>query len=121
MFELSVKSSFSAAHRIKGYQGKCSKIHGHNWTVELKVRTDELNEIGMSVDFAMLKNILNDITEKLDHTDLNENQLLSGKNPTAENLAMIIYNLAKEKLGNIAEVVSVTVWESPNSAVTYRE
>src|ERR1035441_5651193 len=94
MFELKISTHFSSAHRILEHTGKCEKLHGHNWNVDLTVRTAELNAIGLAVDFADLKKILKDVVEPLDHVYLNELPQFStvASNPTAENVSFYIYN-----------------------------
>ncbi|MCD6595099.1 6-carboxytetrahydropterin synthase QueD [bacterium] len=121
MFELTVIGKFSAAHKIDGYSGNCSRMHGHNWRVELKIAADKLDEIDMVFDFRKAKSILNGILEKLDHTVLNDNPILAGGNTTAERIAMIIYRMVKEKVPENIDIVSVGVWESDNACVTYKQ
>ncbi len=120
MFEVSVKGEFSAAHFIEGHGGECARLHGHNWSVELCIISKDTDRLGMSIDFGYLKNILRKILSQLDHTLLNDNPIMQGKNPTAENIAMVIYNLAKLDMPDNASLLSVTVMESANSMVRYR-
>ena len=91
MFELTVESAFEAAHRIENYPGKCARLHGHNWTVEAVVAGTELNELGILIDFKVLKAELNKVLDELDHRYLNELETFAKKNPTAENLAKEIF------------------------------
>lgn len=119
MFEIIVKKKFSAAHRITGYPGDCSKLHGHNWLIELRLGVEKLNDLGMAFDFRKAKDILEECMEKLDHTCLNDNPFLDGGNPTAERLAEIIFNELKQKVPDDVSVLSVEVWESDNAGVRY--
>lgn len=121
MYLLTVKEDFDAAHRIVGYPGKCDKLHGHCWTVEVSVAGNQLDELGMVVDFKYLKAQVRDILNIYDHRYLNELPDFSDMNPTAENIASAIYRRVAERLGNGAKVKQVTVWESPGSSVTYSE
>ncbi|RKZ35016.1 6-carboxytetrahydropterin synthase QueD [bacterium] len=132
MFELTIRRRFSAAHQIEGYPGNCSNLHGHNWLVEVRVGVNTLDELGMAFDFRKIKEILDTVLNKLDHTNLNENPLLNGKNPTAEMLAITIYTELKENLTRLMEtepngkstdmqILSVDVWESDNAGVRYSE
>ncbi len=116
-----VKRRFSAAHKVEGYPGNCSRLHGHNWTVVLRVVADSLDEIGMAFDFRELKKILDGIIAQLDHTYLNDNPILEGINPTAENLARKIFELVAGQLPEGVKVASVEVWESDNSGAKYFE
>lgn len=121
MFEVSVESAFEAAHRIENYPGKCVRLHGHNWTVEAIVAGNELNELGILIDFKILKAELNKILDKLDHSYLNELEIFANKNPTAENLAKEIFKelSASEIFNGSAKLKAVKVHESPKSCVTY--
>ncbi len=129
LYELRVKTTFDAAHYLRHYQGKCSRLHGHTWTVEVAVAGTGVDRRGMLVDFLDLKGILREITGRFDHTLLNEIHPFNGEtaketNPTAENLARLIFEELQEKLKEIAPAVhpvSVQVWESENSSVIYRQ
>ena len=123
MYILTVEDSFSSAHQLRGYQGKCENIHGHNWRVVLSVRGSNLNDIGLLVDFKDLKNILKSILAGLDHKNINEIEPFTTINPSSENLARYISNEVAGKLTDNHDgiiVESVTVWESQTSRCTYR-
>ena len=122
MFELTVKAEFEAAHQINGYKGKCQRLHGHNWSVEAIVEGRELDELGMLIDFKILKAELNSVLDELDHRYLNELEIFAKKNPTAENLAQIIFEKLSASeifLKSKAKLKAIRVYESPKSCVTY--
>ncbi len=121
MYEISVCAAFEAAHFIRGYDGKCARLHGHNWTVEALVRGKELDRLGMLIDFKILKSELNKVLDDFDHQFLNELETFAQENPTAENLARKIFErLATSKIfGGSTKLHAVKVHESPNSCVTY--
>lgn len=121
MYELTVRSAFEAAHFIRGYDGKCARLHGHNWTVEAVVRGLKLDELGMLVDFKILKAELNKVLDDFDHSFLNESETFKQDNPTAENLARKIFEKlsASEIFSGSTKLHAVKVHESPNSCVTY--
>ena len=121
MFEISVEVAFEAAHFIKNYPGKCARLHGHNWVVEAVAKGDELNELGILIDFKVLKIELNKILAELDHQYLNELEIFAEKNPSAENLAKIIFEKlsASEIFSGKNKLSAVKVHESPKSCVTY--
>ena len=124
MFEIKVSAEFEAAHRIAGYKGKCDRLHGHSWTVEDGVTGTRLDEIGMLVDFKLVKGRLRELLETLDHMFLNDLEPFSaGINPTAENIAKYIYSeMAKaEFLTEDIKLKHIQVWESPKSSVIYTE
>jgi 6-pyruvoyltetrahydropterin/6-carboxytetrahydropterin synthase len=122
MYELMIETSFSAAHQLRGYKGKCEQMHGHNWKVQIHVSADKLNEIDIAIDFHDLKRLANEIISPLDHTFLNEIFPFTEKNPSSENIAKWIYDSLKKKINddNI-QVTAVTVWESDTASATYYE
>lgn len=122
MYELMIETSFSAAHQLRGYMGKCEKLHGHNWKVQVHVTAERLNERDLAIDFHELKRLTNEIISPLDHTLLNEIFPFTEKNPSSENIAKWIYDCLKKKINdeNI-EVSAVTVWESDAASATYYE
>ena len=98
MYELTVIVEFEAAHRIVDYPGKCNRLHGHNWSVEVNVVGTKLNDLGMLIDFKELKKEVNQMIDRLDHYYLNEIEAFKIMNPTAENIAKYIYEeLEKSK------------------------
>lgn len=123
MYELTVRSAFEAAHFIGGYDGKCSRLHGHNWIIEAVVRGERLDALGMLIDFKILKAELNKILDEFDHRFLNDLATFAEENPTAENLARKIFKklAASEIFGGSAKLYALKVFESPNSCVTYYE
>jgi 6-pyruvoyltetrahydropterin/6-carboxytetrahydropterin synthase len=122
MFELTIMAEFEAAHNLCNYQGKCSRLHGHNWKVEVTVRGDKLDKLGMIIDFTVLKAEVKQIVDRLDHYYLNELAAFQEQNPTAEHIAKYIY---EELVGLLAKhdvtLYQVKVWESARSAVAYRQ
>jgi 6-pyruvoyltetrahydropterin/6-carboxytetrahydropterin synthase len=126
VFEVAVESGFSAAHRLRGYEGACERLHGHNYRVEASVRADGLEPSGMLVDFRALRAALGEVLGALDHRCLNDDlpDFAEGKlNPTAENIARWIAERLDEALGDAlaggARLARVTVWESETSKATY--
>ena len=97
MFEVRVTADFAAAHFLKDYNGKCENLHGHNYKVYAHVRGPNLNEGGMLLDFTKLKGALREVCKQLDHTNLNDLSIFD-QNPSAERIAMYIYNGVVEQL-----------------------
>ena len=97
MFEVRVTADFAAAHFLKDYNGKCENLHGHNYKVYAHVRGPKLNEGGMLLDFTKLKCALREVCKQLDHTNLNDLPVFE-QNPSAERIAMYIYNGVVELL-----------------------
>lgn len=118
MFSIKVEASFSSAHNLKKYRGKCEELHGHNWKVEVVATNDKLDKAGMVLDFRYLKMKLHKVLDKLDHKYLNNIPYFKKVNPTSENIARYIYQQLKPQIKSLK---SITVWESENSSATYDE
>ena len=133
MYSLKVQGTFSSAHNLRGYKGKCEDLHGHNWVVEIVIKSQKLDNIGMVLDFKFLKKKLNACLEKMDHKYLNHIPYFSAKgaclpvrqgsasggkkvNPTSENIAKYIYDQLKPAIPLLS---CVTVWENSTSSATY--
>ncbi len=122
MYELTVIIGFSAAHNLRGYDGACERLHGHNWRVEVQVKGPELNELEMLVDFSVVKAEAAKVMKYLDHVHLNEIEPFDTMNPSAENIARFIYERLSGALNCAAFSVSlVKVWESEGAAASYYE
>ena len=122
MYELSVKTRFSAAHHIRGYEGSCAEVHGHNWDVEVFVRGRTLGATGLLVDFRDLKQAVREVLEAVDHKNLNAIEDFRAGNPTSENIARYLFGkLAARIDGAGHRVHRVTVNETPESKATYWE
>jgi len=122
MYELTVETTFSAAHQLRGYKGKCEHLHGHNWKVQVHVSAKKLNSIDIAIDFHELKDLLREVVAPLDHSMLNEVFPFTEKNPSSENIAKWIYDCLSKKLKKKGVMLSaVTVWESETASATYYE
>ncbi|HVY93270.1 MAG TPA: 6-carboxytetrahydropterin synthase QueD [Bryobacteraceae bacterium] len=123
MFEVAVEHTFAAGHALREYRGKCENVHGHNYRVQVVVRGEKLDKIGMLADFVALKKALRDTCEPMDHVFLNEMPPFDTVNPTAENMAVYIAEKLQEALGGgmvPVEVAEVKVWETDIQSATYR-
>ncbi len=123
MFKLKVRSHFSSAHYLRNYQGACENLHGHNWIVEVEVKGEKLNSIGLLIDFKELKKALKKVLSELDHRLLNELPFFKENNPSSELIAYYIFKRLEEEFSSIAEVKvsSVTVFETEGASATYYE
>jgi 6-pyruvoyltetrahydropterin/6-carboxytetrahydropterin synthase len=131
MFRVTREFEFCFGHRLMDYDGKCRQIHGHNGKVCVTLAGDNLNGLGMVMDFVEMKRVVGAwIDATLDHTLLlhqddplvkvlqaaGEKVLPLPVNPTTENMAKLIYEYAESKG---LPVVEVTMWETPYSYATY--
>jgi 6-pyruvoyltetrahydropterin/6-carboxytetrahydropterin synthase len=120
VYELKIKSDFSAAHNLRGYEGVCESLHGHNWYVEVFVKSPGLNDIGLVIDFKELKAHTKEVTFELDHKYLNDLDYFKKVNPSSENIAKYIFDELEKKIKTADVVLSkVSVYESLNSSATY--
>lgn len=133
MFEVTQQIEFCYGHRLLNYSGKCRHLHGHNGRAVIVLRGEELDDRGMLVDFSDIKRSVRTwIDNELDHRMiLNESDpvvpylreqgeplFLLPDNPTAENIAKLIYRFTKSQGFPVAQVL---LWETPNSYATYSE
>jgi 6-pyruvoyltetrahydropterin/6-carboxytetrahydropterin synthase len=121
MYEVKIKTDFSAAHNLREVGGKCESLHGHNFTVEVVVESEMLDEGGMVIDFRLLKSKTKEVLDALDHKYLNEHPFFRRINPSSENLATFIFDELSRQIDRGSRRVNrVSVWESETSRATYR-
>lgn len=139
-FTLSKSFRFESAHRLaKGYQGKCANVHGHSWNGELIVQCTGVDQHGMALDYAELKEVTRAWEDTLDHKlwlygddplahALREEPewksvVLFEDNPTSENLAKRLagdaHHRLRDKFGLSIIEVSVVVRETCTTSCTY--
>ena len=123
MHEVSIEMEFSSAHALRGYRGKCENTHGHNYKVEVHVRGERLNEIGLLVDFRDLKDATKRVVDYLDHKNINDLAPFDVElNPSAENLAMyFFYEIGRQLNDDRVKIQRVRVWETSTCSATYSE
>jgi 6-pyruvoyltetrahydropterin/6-carboxytetrahydropterin synthase len=120
MYQVSVEGHFDAAHYLRDYGGKCENVHGHRFKVVVNLKAAKLNKIGLAYDFVELKRHLGEVLSRFDHTSLNDVPPFDKINPSSENIAVTIYDALKGRFSGGVSLLSVEVWESPESCVTYR-
>jgi 6-pyruvoyltetrahydropterin/6-carboxytetrahydropterin synthase len=121
-YTLKVVTDFAAAHTLQDYPGACSRMHGHNWKVEVEVSASQLDDIGMAIDFKHIKQAAREVGGKLDHRYLNEIPPFDQVNPTAENIAAYLYKNIGDMINNEQiQVCAVTLWETERACVRYTE
>jgi 6-pyruvoyltetrahydropterin/6-carboxytetrahydropterin synthase len=132
MFSVTREITFCYGHRLLEYEGKCRHLHGHNGRAEITLEAERLGPLGMVVDFSEVKRVVGGwIDEELDHRMLlrkddpvlptlraqGEPLFVMDVNPTAENIAKLIYDYAA---GQGLPVVEVKLWETESSYACYR-
>jgi len=133
MFRVTKEIDFCYGHRLLNYDGKCKYLHGHNGKAVIVLEGEQLDHRGMVVDFSDIKKqVAGWIDANLDHRmilheadpivpilrKLGEPMHVVSENPTAENIAKLIYDFAKSHQLPVKEV---SLWETFNSYATYRE
>ena len=127
------KAHFNAAHRLYNADwtdarntmvfGKCANpnFHGHNYELIVSVKGEIHPETGFVMDMKVLKNLIeSEIEDKFDHKNLNEEvEEFKSLNPTAENIAVVIWNKLRVKMDDKLDL-SITLYETPRNFVTYR-
>ncbi len=126
MFELKVRTHFSAAHRIVDHPGKCGRLHGHNWNVDVIIQSSQLNRIGLALDFSQLKEVVKEVINPLDHVNLNDLIDFSSveNNPSAEVISRHIFLQVKGRLRNQFPEVNlrrVDLYETETCSASYFE
>ena len=122
MFVLKIVTDFASAHSLRNYPGDCSRLHGHNWQVEVSVSSQVLDDNGIAIDFREIKKQTKLVIKRVDHQYLNEIEPFDVLNPTAENIAKYSFDEVGLLVNNEnVKVKDVVIWETLRSAVTYSE
>jgi len=120
MYQIFVEEHFDAAHYLPSYHGKCEKLHGHRFKVVARLEAPKLDDSGLAYDFALLKQHLTGVLARFDHTCLNDLSPFDKIAPSSENIASAIYDALQPRFaGSLVKLVSVEVWESPTTGVSY--
>ena len=122
MFEITIEETFAAGHALRNYRGKCENVHGHNYRCQVTVTGEQLDHIGLLVDFVELKKVVHGVLDRLDHTWLNEFPPFDVLNPSAENMAKYIYDEVTAGLQGRdgVKIGQVRLWETDTARATYR-
>jgi len=121
IYKVGIYDEFSAAHRLVGSGGKCERLHGHNWKVEIVVTGTRLDKNGMLWDFQEMKSKLDNVLAKLDHRNLNQLPCFHNVPATSENIARYIHKEFRVFVPSGLRLEKTAVWESSNSYATYLE
>lgn len=121
-YELNKDLNFSAAHHIPDARaGKCERVHGHTYHVNITIAGDTLDDLGFLVNFSALKKL---IMDEFDHRLLNDHEAFKDIPPTSETLAKVIYDMVDEYITeeqpNELECLQIILKETPTSYVVYR-
>jgi 6-pyruvoyltetrahydropterin/6-carboxytetrahydropterin synthase len=123
MFVVSVQAHYDSAHFLRNYHGKCERLHGHRYVVELALATERLDQAGIAFDFVDVKRELRELAERLDHQNINDIEPFTEVEPSAENQAKFFFEELKRNLPQPMReaMVYVRVWETPTQWAQYSE
>ena len=119
MFTVSVETSFRAPHQLTLPDGSKEPVHSHDWLVNVDVGSATLNNMGVVMDFRRLRAMVDNIVAEFDSKVLNEFSYLQQTNPSAENVAIYIYEELKPKLPKGVKLRSIRVVEEPGCSAKY--
>lgn len=123
-YDISITKEFSAAHQIRGISGPCSRLHGHNWKVEVIFSCHSLDKVGFSADFYELEALINKcIITPFDHQYLNDLPPFTKTNPTCEHIALWCYEELKKEIQDNTRlsIMSLSLWEREHLKITIKE
>lgn len=122
MYEVTVTTQFSAAHRLQYLDGKFENLHGHNWTAAVTVQAQEVNAMGVGVDFVLLKKKTEELLSRLDYQTINDVPPFDQQNPSAENIAYWVFQILSGELNTeTIRVKRVEIREMPDCGAAYFE
>ena len=123
MYVVSVQAHYDSAHFLRHYKGKCERLHGHRYVVEVALQTEDVDESGLAYDFVDLKRHLRELANRLDHENINELTPFDRIEPSAENQARWFYDELKAGLpdGMRGALLYTRVWETPTQWAQYSE
>jgi 6-pyruvoyltetrahydropterin/6-carboxytetrahydropterin synthase len=113
--------TFAAAHAIRGHTRGCQNLHGHNYRVRVHLKAGELDELGMVLDFADLKAMMEEILGPFDHQVINDIPPFDRRNTTAELLSRYVFEEVEGRLAGQerVRVARVEVWENDTSCAIF--
>ena len=122
MYDITVKTGFAAAHQLRLYDGKYENLHGHNWTAQVTVEADDLDPIGVGIDFVKLKAMVEKNLSELDYHNINEVPPFDEQNPSAENIARWLFLKLKVEVNtNSTRIKRVEIFEMEGCGASYFE
>lgn len=122
-FSIRIEARFESAHFLRSYRGIAEPLHGHSYKVEatLSASGAGVDEDAIAVDFVTSKRELEQLAKRLDYKCINDVAPFTEINPSAENIAEWFWReLSAAVAHESARVDSVTVWEGPVNAATYK-
>jgi 6-pyruvoyltetrahydropterin/6-carboxytetrahydropterin synthase len=121
MYTISVQAHYDSAHLLRDYEGKCARLHGHRYVVQVVLQMAEVGSSGMAYDFGDLKGHLKTLVARFDHQNLNDVPPFTEIESTAENQARYFFDEMKKLIPpDLAEgLLYARVSESPGQWAQY--
>jgi 6-pyruvoyltetrahydropterin/6-carboxytetrahydropterin synthase len=116
-YTLTTTTHFAAAHQLRLYDGSLEPLHGHNWRVRVCVSADQLDPIGVVMDFHELERLVKQIIDPLHNRHLNDLPAFAALNATTEHVALHIARSLALPRG--VALKWVQVWETPENSARY--
>jgi 6-pyruvoyltetrahydropterin/6-carboxytetrahydropterin synthase len=117
-YELTTTRHFAAAHQLRLYDGSLEPLHGHNWRVDVCVGSEQLDSIGVVMDFHELERLVDQVVLPMHNRHLNELEAFAQLNTSTEHVALHIARALR--LPSAVRLLWVRVWETPENSARYR-
>ena len=122
MYEVSYETTFCATHRLTEGGRPIEPLHGHDWRVEVVAAGEQLDGIGVLLDFERLKEIVAEVASSFHYKDMNTHPAFAEESPSAEAVARHFFAEVRRGLGADGRLLRrVRVWEAPGCSATYSE
>ncbi|MBW3554340.1 MAG: 6-carboxytetrahydropterin synthase QueD [Gemmatimonadetes bacterium] len=123
MYVVSVQAHYDSAHFLRKYRGKCERLHGHRYVVEIALATETLTDGGLAFDFVDVKRELRALADRLDHENINDLPPFDEIEPSAENQARFFFDELTRRLPEdmAKALLYARVWETPTQWAQYSE
>jgi 6-pyruvoyltetrahydropterin/6-carboxytetrahydropterin synthase len=123
MYVVCVEAHYDSAHFLRNYRGKCERLHGHRYVVQVALGADDVDQSGIAFDFVEVKGRLREIADELDHNNLNDLPPFTDVEPSAENQARYFFDQLKRRLPQAMghAILYTRVWETPTQWAQYSE
>jgi 6-pyruvoyltetrahydropterin/6-carboxytetrahydropterin synthase len=122
LFEVAYETTFCATHVLHDGGAPIEPQHGHDWRVEVVAAGEDLDRLGVVVDFEHLKKAVSEICQRFHYGDITSHPDFTGISPSAEVVARYFFQEVREQMGpEGARLLRVRVWEAPGCSATYSE
>ncbi len=123
MYIVSVQATYDSAHFLRRYKGKCERLHGHHYVVEVALQAEELTDGGLAYDFVDIKKHLRALADWLDHENINDLPPFDEIEPSAENQARFFFDELRQRVPDAMKdaILYTRVWETPTQWAQYSE